>query len=248
MTQPNSYRLMSFNIHKGLSPFWRNYTLPIIKDIIQENHVDFVCLQEIGSRYIPKSKDLKFETQLEFLAHLSWPHMCYGKNAIYSSGHHGNAILSHFPIVEYKNTNISVNSIEHRGLLSAKIQISDHQTIEVSSTHLNLLEKNRTQQIDKIIHSLSDHRYHIMAGDFNDWRSKLNFKIRKELHMEEAFSFLNKKSTRSFPSFFPLLPLDRIYFSKQIQPLKAFTVKTSKALIASDHIPLVFDFNFKHPL
>jgi len=35
--------------------------------------------------------------QHEFLAHESWLHHAYGKNSVYDSGHHGNAILSRYP-------------------------------------------------------------------------------------------------------------------------------------------------------
>ncbi len=47
----------------------------------------------------------ELDSQFAFLADEIWPHFAYGKNAIYSAGHHGNAILSKHPILgirEYK--------------------------------------------------------------------------------------------------------------------------------------------------
>jgi endonuclease/exonuclease/phosphatase family metal-dependent hydrolase len=41
----------------------------------------------------------------------------YGLNAAYEHGHHGNAVLTRHPIIEWCNRDLSVNRFESRGLL-----------------------------------------------------------------------------------------------------------------------------------
>ena len=57
-------------------------------------------------------------TQLEFLTG-NLRASCYGKNAMYPHGHHGNAILSRLPIRQFANHDISDHALEKRGLLHA---------------------------------------------------------------------------------------------------------------------------------
>ena len=55
--------------------------------------------------------------QHDFLAEGVWPNTAYGGNAIYDHGHHGNAILSRFPILSSHNQDISELRFERRGML-----------------------------------------------------------------------------------------------------------------------------------
>ncbi len=57
----------------------------------------------------------------EFLADTMWSDYAYGRNAVYPEGHHGNAVLSRFPIEYYENRDISVGNGEKRGLLYCRI-------------------------------------------------------------------------------------------------------------------------------
>ncbi|WP_425277949.1 endonuclease/exonuclease/phosphatase family protein, partial [Enterobacter hormaechei] len=57
----------------------------------------------------------------EFLADTMWSDYAYGRNAVYPEGHHGNAVLSRFPIEHYENRDVSVGESEKRGLLYCRI-------------------------------------------------------------------------------------------------------------------------------
>ena len=45
----------------------------------------------------------------------------YGRNAVYPEGHHGNAVLSRYPIEHYENRDVSVDGAEKRGVLYCRI-------------------------------------------------------------------------------------------------------------------------------
>ena len=61
--------------------------------------------------------------QYEFLADSIWPQFAYGRNMVYPKGHHGNAVMSKFPIVHFQNHDVSLPGPEKRGLLHCVLQV-----------------------------------------------------------------------------------------------------------------------------
>jgi len=193
-------------------------------------------------------KEWPNQTQFEFLADETWPHYAYGKNAIYTSGHHGNAILSKYPIIGWENIDISTNRVERRGLLHAMIEIPEKkQPLHAICVHLGLLETERLKQIQSICERIESHVPHneplIIAGDFNDWRVRASKIFEKKLEAREAFLHLHGSHARTFPSWLPSLRLDRVYF-------RGLAAHRAKCLIGtrwnklSDHIALTVELKF----
>ena len=90
-------KILTYNIHKGFNASNRRFVLHEMKDALREINADIVFLQEIQGEHRHKQNrisDWPDTSQFEFLADQVWQHHAYGKNAIYKSGHHGNAILS----------------------------------------------------------------------------------------------------------------------------------------------------------
>jgi endonuclease/exonuclease/phosphatase family metal-dependent hydrolase len=52
-----------------------------------------------------------------------------------------------------------------------------------------------------------------------------------------------RKRTRSYPALLPFLNLDHIYFDHRLRIERALFFRTRLSLMASDHLPLVADFN-----
>jgi len=212
-------RLLSYNIHKGFSPWNRKFVLHSIKDSVRLTHADVVFLQEVQGQHNKKSieiKDWPEQSQFEYLADSIWPHYAYGKNALYIDGHHGNAILSRFPILKWENIDISTNRLEQRGLLHATLELPDGcPPLHAICLHLDLLEKGRRQQVEDIISRIEEHIPEheplILAGDFNDWSGGVASEIERRLHVHDVFWAQNGRYAKSFPSWWPVLALDRIY-------------------------------------
>lgn len=209
-------RVMSYNIHKGFS-LNRQFTLDKIRDFIRQHSADILLLQEVVGENIKMKKKLAtwpIDSQLEFLADSVWSHHAYGKNAIYDHGHHGNAILSAWPIITYENIDISTNPIEKRGLLHATIS-REGEKLHLLCSHLNLFESGRKIQLRRIVERIKtyipDGEPLILAGDFNDWREKASSVFLQELGLSEVFLKLHGKHALTFPSREPYLALDRIY-------------------------------------
>lgn len=226
-SQANTFKILSYNIHKGFSFNNRRFVLEAIREAIKTSGADLVFLQEVQGEHSGKAKKVKdwpIAPQLEFLADQLWPHFAYGKNAVYTEGHHGNAILSSRPFKMYENIDISNNRFERRGLLHATVGMPTGPDLHLICLHLDLFERGRKNQyahLVKRIHAqVPDDCPLIIAGDFNDWRENASHHLVNELGVEEVFFRLHGKHALSFPAWFPFLPLDRIY-TRGLKPTEA---------------------------
>jgi endonuclease/exonuclease/phosphatase family metal-dependent hydrolase len=243
-------RILSYNIHKGFTISNRDFILHEIRNALRDLNADILFLQEVlGHHEDDRCKIPDWETaiQFEYLADSVWPHFAYGKNAIYPQGHHGNAILSKFPIQSWSNHVISTNRFEHRGLLKAKIEIPGTKTeILLANTHLDLTQRGRDQQGGVLIEHLSaeEDTPWILVGDFNDWNCKIAPRLESELNAVEAFKYLNGKYPATFPSLMPMLSLDRVFMHK-LKPVSAYILNEKKWRKLSDHLPLLVEIELK---
>lgn len=223
--------IATYNIHKGLSFFNRRLMLHELRDQLQSLDVDVVFLQEVigeHALHAARFRDWPINTQYEFLADSVWSDFAYGKNAVYDHGHHGNAILSRFPIMNWENEDISAHRFESRGLLHCELAIPGWKdTLHCVCVHLGLFRRSRSQQLEaiekRIRQLVSPDAPLVIAGDFNDWRGVANPLLSSRLNLVEVFQHTHGKTARSFPSILPLLRLDRIY-------IRGFQVKNAQIL------------------
>lgn len=235
-------KVLSYNIHKGVCYYTRKTVLEELRHGIRAHDPDIVFLQEVrGESKAPVAP------QFEFLADKIWPHHAYGKNAVYTKGHHGNAILSKYPIEHWHNLNISTNQLESRGLLHAKVKLPKVGQVDLFCIHLDLLEKGRAQQIAKITERIQEVVTDgpvIMAGDFNDWRMRISDKLGKQLGFSEAGLKHLGRHAKTFPSVRPTWALDRIYY-RGLQ-LKDYSVlKDGGWQKLSDHLAVTATFKLQ---
>ena len=217
--KPAIIRVATYNIHKGFSHFNRRMMVHELRDHLRLLGADIVFLQEVlglNERHAERFGDWPAEPQYEFLAHSVWKDYAYGRNAIYDHGHHGNAILSRYPIITARNEDISTHAFERRGLLHCEIELPGAaQPLHCVCVHLALNERGRRRQIGALIRRMHrlvpDGAPAIVAGDFNDWRNLAGNRLADTLGLKEAFRDQRGRPARSYPSAFPVLRLDRIY-------------------------------------
>ena len=106
LTAPAVRRLqvLTVNTHKGFTAFNRRFILPELREAVRSTQADIVFLQEVlGShdRHAARHAGWPHTSQYEFLADSMWTDFAYGRNAVYPNGHHGNALLSKYPIIEH---------------------------------------------------------------------------------------------------------------------------------------------------
>ena len=216
MTQ--SLRVVTLNIHKGLSQFNRRMVIHELREGLNTLEPDLVFLQEVqglNERHAVRFPSWPSTPQHEFLAPADWHH-AYGRNREHHHGHYGNAILSRFRILSTEHEDVSDHRFERRGLLHCVVAVPGwRRNLHCVCVHLSLHERGRRRQLDALVarlESLAGRDLPILvAGDFNDWRQRATAVLAKRLAMTEVSSVYGKWHARTFPSLMPFLRLDRIY-------------------------------------
>lgn len=261
-------RITTYNIHKGVSSFGSRPRIHALKQAIASMQSDILFLQEVQGRHdlhaLKHATDWPELSQQDFLAGDS--HECaYGMNAVYDHGHHGNALLSSYPILSSRNQNISDHKYESRGILHCVVQ-TPKANVHCFVVHLGLFAGSRKRQNEALIEAVTvaaDLKEPIIiAGDFNDWGNRLSEELREKLGVAEVFddnlssrgfgTYLRQLSgrgtklqpARTFPAAMPFLKLDRIY-------VRGFSVESAEVMHGvmwaklSDHAPLVATLTLK---
>lgn len=253
MSEKVVLKVISYNIHKGLGAGRRAFTLPSIRDALRDLQPDIVFLQEVlgqHDKHASRFKGWPTLSQHDFLAEAGWPHAAYGKNAVYSHGHHGNAILSKYPIVEYENIDVSTNAFESRGILHAVVAVPGVQKpLHCMCVHLNMLRRGRDTQLKhlcrRVVRSVTDEEPLIVAGDFNDWQESASKLLFDDIGVREVFLGLTGSHASTFPSSYPLLRLDRVY-ARGVRTLGGEILNGPPWDALSDHAPLLAHLEIDH--
>lgn len=255
-------RIATYNIHKGVSTLRSTPRVHALKQALASMEADVLFLQEVQGRhdkYQTKHADLWPEqAQYQYLAGESHQ-SAYGMNAVYDHGHHGNALLSRFPILSSRNQDVSDHAYESRGILHCLVQ-TPVANVHCYVVHLGLFAGSRRRQTAALIDAVSTSAVNdapvIIAGDFNDWTNDLSARLREALGVKEVFddtlpprgfgAYLRTLSgrgpnilpARTFPAAMPWLRLDRVY-------VRGFHIDSAQVLHGaqwtrlSDHAPII---------
>jgi endonuclease/exonuclease/phosphatase family metal-dependent hydrolase len=209
----------TWNIHKGFSPTNRRMVVHELRDRLRQLDADIVFLQEVQGAHLyhaERHADWPDQPQHEFLATGVWDNHAYGRNMVYDHGHHGNAILSRFPILHEHNQDVTHFRFEKRGLLHCAITVPGLAApLHCVCAHLSLFARSRRRQYDALATRIEEivpaDAPLLIAGDFNDWRNHAHDLLAERLGMTEVFAGEGVRPSRSFPALLPLFRLDRIY-------------------------------------
>jgi len=241
-------RVVTLNIHKGFSLFNRRMVIHELRDGLNRLEADIVFLQEVQGLHERNALRIGAwprVAQHEFLAGEGWQH-AYGRNAVYEHGHHGNAILSRYPILSWDNHDLSNHRFERRGLLHCRIAIPGLAVpVDCACIHLSLDERGRRRQLNALTSHLTGPRENpmIVAGDFNDWRQSASRPMLQGLGLRDASAAHAGKPALTFPSILPVLRLDRIYV-RGFRVLGAQAHRGTPWRLLSDHLAVSADLGY----
>ncbi len=244
--QRHKLKILTVNTHKGFNWFNRRFILHELREALRGANPDLVFLQEVlgehrrfANKYTAAWPD---ESQYEFLADQIWSSHAYGRNAVYPHGHHGNALLSRYPIDHWHNHDVSLSGIERRGLLYCHFNANGAR-VHAICVHLSLREHHRKiqlHQLSDLVNSLPKDESVIVAGDFNDWRQKAHQILYSKSQLVEVFRQSTGKPARTFPAAIPILRLDRIYLRKGAT-YRLLSLPREPWSKLSDHKPLLIE-------
>jgi len=240
-------RVATLNIHKGLSQFNRRIVIHELREGLRLLNADIVFLQEVQGlheRHALRFSAWPAQSQHEFLAGQDWQHV-YGRNAIYEHGHHGNAVLSRWPVTMVANHDVSNHRFEHRGLLHCRVQLPGPSSpLDCFCVHLSLHERGRRRQLETLAEHVTGTGPAVIAGDFNDWRLRAGQVLDSRLGFREAVAHSGGRHARTFPSILPVLSLDRIYV-RGLDVIAAQVHRGKPWRLLSDHLALSADLDLQ---
>ena len=246
---PGRLRVLTYNVHKGYCRANRRFVLEAMRRLIAATGADLVFLQEIHGRKEPeRGSRAQFPDQphFQYIADSLWPHVAYGRNAIYREGDHGNAILSKYPLLRWENINVARFPRSSRSILHALVELpGSPKPLHVLCVHLGLLESERRGQIAVLSQRIANHvpsdEPLVLAGDFNDWRGRAERYLHRRLGVAELFAVLEGRHARSYPIWLPLLAMDRMYY-RGLDPLSGTVLAGGEWRQLSDHAGLLGEF------
>jgi endonuclease/exonuclease/phosphatase family metal-dependent hydrolase len=239
-------RVLTYNIHKCIGGIDRRYRPERVAEVIGHYDPDILLLQEVDNAAKRSSR----HSQVDLLAELlEFVHHCWYPNVkVRGGGHHGNAILSRFPLVEPSNIDITTPPKKKRGVVHTRHRLhferaggKHSRTLHLFNMHLGLSQIERKIQLARWLESHPFHGMHhdtpiIVGGDLNDVYGNLGTKL-----LEPAGFRSIAKLPATFPSYAPVRALDGLYVRGNVRMVKLERSRLKVARQASDHLPLIAD-------
>jgi endonuclease/exonuclease/phosphatase family metal-dependent hydrolase len=228
-------RVATYNIHRGRGLDGR-VRLARIAAVLATIDADIVALQEVvGASPMRQGQAAELGAALG----MGWVmaptrHL---RSAIF-----GNVVLSRMPMRHHVQYELTWKTCEPRGCQRVDVALDDH-TLHIYNVHLgtSILERrHQARRLASIVHDRRVPGPKVVLGDFNEWARGLATDVLAErLQSVDLRHHLRRR--RTYPSFFPILHLDHIYFEGQVEVLRVALPRDRLTMVASDHLPLVAD-------
>jgi endonuclease/exonuclease/phosphatase family metal-dependent hydrolase len=220
-------RLLTWNIHGA---FGRNprFNLERVITLIRRWQPDLIALQEVDSR-----RKLPGGDPFHLLQDALGKHGVHARSIVTDDGHYGQMLISCCPIRHSDVLDISAPEREPRRAIRAEID-TPAGPVRVVATHLGLSIGERRGQARQLIELAgAPDMTTIVLGDFNDWfwAGSVHSVLARELPGRSRF--------RTFPSFCPVLRLDRIFCRPAGALQQVFRDREARHI--SDHLPVIAD-------
>ncbi|MFT3925331.1 MAG: endonuclease/exonuclease/phosphatase family protein [Myxococcales bacterium] len=221
--------LASYNVHGCVGTDGR-HDVPRIARVLKALRAEVIALQEV----IFHPTDAGQPEPVDILAELSGFHAICAPIARVGNDHFGNALLTTLPVLRVETLDLHVGSYEPRTALDVDLDVRGKR-LRVIATHLGLRPAERRYQVKRLLAHVAhdEDATTVLLGDFNEW-----FLMGRPLRwLHERFG--RSASHATYPSFLPLLALDRVWVHPKPMLAHVHCHTEGEARVASDHLPLV---------
>jgi endonuclease/exonuclease/phosphatase family metal-dependent hydrolase len=227
-------RVATYNIHRCRGMDRR--TMPArVAEVIRELNADVVALQEVigaGPGGAGQAEEIGAAVGMGWVM-----------ASVRQLRHHhfGNVVMSRYPIVHHAQYDLSWRTCEPRACQRADLDLGHGRTLHIYNVHLGTAVLERRYQAPRLAAFVHDSRIEgpkVILGDFNEWMRGLATATLNSL-FQSIDIFAHLKRRRTYPGIFPVLHLDHIYYEGEVEVRNVELVRSRKALMASDHLPLV---------
>jgi len=240
--KPSPFRVMTYNIHHG-EGLDGKVDLLRIAQLIREQGADIVALQEVD-KGVERTGRRDLPAELAALTGLT---CVFSNNYHYQGGEYGNAVLTHFPVVRGTNSYFKMlHATESRGIQQLVLNIHGRE-LAFLNTHLDAVgpgDLERWSEVSEIETLIKPYRSlpQLLCGDFN---ASPESRVARQLNewFDDAWVLVGNGEGWTVPAENPRRRIDYLWIAKDtsLVPLKAWVPK----LNASDHLPVVAEFQFK---
>ncbi len=232
MDEPTrSLLFASYNVHKCVGTD-RRFDPDRVAAVIGEIGADVIALQEADRRFGDRAALLDLAAIERATGLVPVP----VENSHSGSGWHGNLVLVRRGLLRHLHQ-VVLPGLEPRGALVADLDFeADGASVRVVAAHLGLLRQSRRLQVARLMAHAAENtqRPTILMGDLNEWRRGKRSSL---TGFAPHFGPL-EASAPSFPSYFPVLPLDRIIARPNRILERVVAHDSPLARRASDHLPI----------
>jgi endonuclease/exonuclease/phosphatase family metal-dependent hydrolase len=238
-------RIVTYNVHRCVGND-RRLDVGRVAAVLAQLNPDIVALQELD---VGRRRTGHVDQAWEIAQRLDMA--CHFNAALQvEEERYGDAILTAYPERLVKKGPLPgyprVKALEPRGALWIEVEI-DGRPLQVINTHLGLVP--REQQIQAAHLAGPAWLEHadcawpvILLGDFNATASSVVYRT-LTARLSPARRLARRRAPSStFPSPLPVLRIDHHFVSPGIQVDEVFAPFDPLTRVASDHLPLVMDF------
>jgi len=239
-------RIVTYNVHRCVGND-RRLDVARIAAVLAALNPDIVALQELD---VGRRRTGHADQAHEIALRLEMTHHFHAAMQV-EEERYGDAILTRYPERLVKVGPLPghprIPRLEPRGALWVEVEI-DGRPVQVINTHLGLVP--REQQIQATHLAGPAWLGHgdcawpaILLGDFNATASSIVYRtLTARLHPARRLA-KRKLPTSTFPSPLPVLRIDHLFVSPGIEVHEVSAPFDPLTRVASDHLPLVMDFD-----
>lgn len=238
-------RILTYNVHRCVGND-RRLDVARIADVLATLRPDIVALQELD---VGRARTGNIDQAHEIAQRLDM--VCHFHAALQVEEElYGDAILTAYPETLIQSGPLPghprLAALEPRGALWVEVDI-DGTKVQIINTHLGLVPREQQVQAGFLAGpSWLDHPRcrgpRILLGDFNATGTSVVYRtLTAKLEPARRLS-PTRTPTSTFPSALPVLRIDHIFVSPDIQVRDVFAPFDPRWRVASDHLPLVMDF------
>lgn len=228
----DSYDLVvaSYNVHKCVG-IDKVFDPTRIVRVISELQADILALQEADKRFGERIGLIDLQLLKEETGLVPVP---LNVTSPYSHGWYGNALFLRQGRI-HDTLQITLPGIEARGAVIVELEMNAG-LIRIIAAHFGLLRHSRNQQVKMLLTLLQKRSLMptLLIGDLNEWRTGKG----SSLNYFSPYFDTTCETVPSFPSRFPFLALDRIFYFPHQLVKKIKNHHSPLARIASDHLPI----------
>ncbi len=231
------FRVMTYNVHSCIGLDGR-LSVRRIAEVLERYSPHFVALQELDFSCRRSSS----VDQLRRLTKL-WPSEAFFHPTMRrGGGYYGIGCLSRHPVLEWQGRTFpefkSSVPMEPRAVICAKVELPDKSVVTILNTHLGLTRKERRWQVDELLAVCeAEPGPVVLMGDLNCPPRSREYR-RLLTHLTPTSQWPPKTWFGSNP----VRILDYTLFRGDLRVKRTFVPIDSLTKIASDHLPLIVDF------